>query len=661
LPGISCRRSLRTVCSEVLLLCISAFIYSLAFPGFVTKTGIGFLSFFALIPLFVVIRRTTWKLTPLYGFLYGFVFYLFFNYWLKTFHPLAILIVPIIKGGEMLLLFPCLKAADRWFRKWGFLVQAVVWTAYSYLSQNWFAGYPYGTIAYALWQYLPLIQVSSLFGIWGINFLMIIPQSFLGVAFCDHIKIKEWIASQKRFVVVYAALVSFCLVFGFASMTRWNNEKPDRVWKIATVQHNANSWLGGYTTYKRNFNNLRKMSLEAMEKEPEMVIWSETAFVPSVAWHEKYPSDPDTSALVEEFTDFGKSLSVPLLTGNPEGVLDDPSKPAILEDKSWNRKDYNTVIMFENGKIKGTYRKQHLVPFTEYFPYGKIFPRLIGNEQSERTHTMYTDDYNAALVFDKQLHSIIPPEPTMYKKIHLVPFTEYFPYGKIFPRLIGNEQSERTHTMYTDDYNAALVFDKQLHSIIPPEPTMYKKIHLVPFTEHFPYEKQMPHLYALLKANDYHWWETGTEAAVFETDDGLKFSTPICFEDVFGGLCAQFVRNGADLLINMTNDNWSQSVAAEMQHLGMAVFRSVENRRTSVRGTNSGMTCLITPTGKVVDPMEPFKAGWHIYEVPVFQTANHSETLYTKYGDIVAKLFVYLSYILLCIGALDALKVRKKH
>lgn len=543
MPGISCRRSLRTVCSEVLLLCISAFIYSLAFPGFVTKTGIGFLSFFALIPLFVVIRRTTWKLTPLYGFLYGFVFYLFFNYWLKTFHPLAILIVPIIKGGEMLLLFPCLKAADRWFRKWGFLVQAVVWTAYSYLSQNWFAGYPYGTIAYALWQYLPLIQVSSLFGIWGINFLMIIPQSFLGVAFCDHIKIKEWIASQKRFVVVYAALVSFCLVFGFASMTRWNNEKPDRVWKIATVQHNANSWLGGYTTYKRNFNNLRKMSLEAMEKEPEMVIWSETAFVPSVAWHEKYPSDPDTSALVEEFTDFGKSLSVPLLTGNPEGVLDDPSKPAILEDKSWNRKDYNTVIMFENGKIKGTYRKQHLVPFTE----------------------------------------------------------------------------------------------------------------------HFPYEKQMPHLYALLKANDYHWWETGTEAAVFETDDGLKFSTPICFEDVFGGLCAQFVRNGADLLINMTNDNWSQSVAAEMQHLGMAVFRSVENRRTSVRGTNSGMTCLITPTGKVVDPMEPFKAGWHIYEVPVFQTANHSETLYTKYGDIVAKLFVYLSYILLCIGALDALKVRKKH
>jgi apolipoprotein N-acyltransferase len=222
-----------------------------------------------------------------------------------------------------------------------------------------------------------------------------------------------------------------------------------------------------------------------------MIIWSETAFVPSVAWHEKYPSDPDTSALVEEFTDFGKSLPVPLLTGNPEGVLDDPSKPAISEDGSWNRKDYNTVILFEDGAIKETYRKQHLVPFTE----------------------------------------------------------------------------------------------------------------------HFPYQKQMPHLYNLLKANDYHWWEKGTDPVVFRTTDGLTFSTPICFEDVFGDLCARFIREGADMLVNMTNDNWSQSVAAEMQHMAMAVFRSVENRRTTVRGTNSGMTCVITPAGKVVDPMTPFKAG----------------------------------------------------
>ena len=154
-----------------------------------------------------------------------------------------------------------------------------------------------------------------------------------------------------------------------------------------------------------------------MAKHPDILVWSETAFVPSVAWHENYPTDPDTSALVEEFVNFGKELSVPLITGNPEGVLSDPSLPPELEDGTWNREDYNTVIMFDDGQIKQTYRKQHLVPFTE----------------------------------------------------------------------------------------------------------------------HFPYEKTMPHLYNLLKANDYHWWLTGTESVVFESD-GIKFSTPICFEDVYGDL-----------------------------------------------------------------------------------------------------------------------------
>jgi apolipoprotein N-acyltransferase len=189
------------------LLLVSSFVYALAFPGFVTKTGIGFIAFFALIPVFMVIRRTSWKLIPWYGFFYGFMFYLFFNYWLKTFHPLAILIVPIIKGGEMLLLFPCLKAADRWFRKRGFLVQAIIWTAYTYLSQSWFAGYPYGTIAYAIWQYRPLIQTASLWGIWGINFLMILPQAFFAVPLADHTSVKEWLGERKPTMIIYAAVI----------------------------------------------------------------------------------------------------------------------------------------------------------------------------------------------------------------------------------------------------------------------------------------------------------------------------------------------------------------------------------------------------------------------------------------------------------------------
>ncbi len=524
------RRSATTYIVEIVVLIGTACFFSFAFPGFLSHDGFGFLAFFALIPLFVIIRTTSWKAIALYGFLFGFTFYTCFNYWLTTFHPLAILIVPIIKGGEMVMLFPLLKAADSLSKKRGYLLQGVIWVAYAYLGQSWFAGYPYGTIAYATYQYLPFIQIASISGIWFLTFVMIIPQTFLAVFFANNItgiksSLLNYLKEHKIFVGLYFLTIVFIFVFGFISLQKWNHEESDKTWRVATIQHSADSWKGGYTTYKNNFNTLRRLSLEALKENPDMILWSETAFVPSVAWHMAYRPNEATADLVEEFIDFGTSLPIPLLTGNPEGVIDDESLPPILDNGEWNRKDYNTVIMFEAGEIKKTYRKQHLVPFTE----------------------------------------------------------------------------------------------------------------------HFPYEKQLPWLYNILLANDYNWWETGYDPVVFTTDEGVDFSTPICFEDVFGYLTAGFVRNGADVIVNMTNDSWSGAVSAEMQHFAMAVFRSIETRKSTIRGTNSGITALILPSGKVVDPMDPFTKGWNIYDVPVF--SDRPITFYTAYDDILAKGSIVLSIV----------------
>lgn len=530
------KRGIRAYGIEIVLLLATALVYSFAFPGFLSERGFGAIAFFALIPLFAIIRNTTWKATPFYGFMFGFSFYTCFNYWLTTFHPLAILLVPIIKGGEMVMLFPALKAADRWFKRYSFLVQSVLWVAYSYLSQSWFAGYPYGTISSAAYEFLPFIQIAEFSGIWGITFIMILPQAFLGRYVADQLAGRTssffaLVRSHIPIIASYGVILVFVFVFGFVRLSRWNSAEPDLTWRVATVQHSADSWKGGYETYKRNFNNLRTMSLQALQGNPDMVLWSETAFVPSVYWHTTYKTDEMTAELVDEFVAFGKSLPVPLLTGNPEGVLDDETKSPLHPDGSWNRKDYNTVIMFEGGQIKQTYRKQHLVPFTE----------------------------------------------------------------------------------------------------------------------HFPYERELPWLYNLLLANDYNWWEKGYDPVVFETDEGVRFSTPICFEDVFGYLAARFVRNGADVIVNMTNDSWSGAVSAEVQHLALAIFRSIETRKSTIRGTNSGITALILPTGKIVDPMEPFTKGWKIYDVPVF--TEGPDTWYTLHEDILAIGTVYLSFALLFLGA----------
>lgn len=535
-------RSLRTVCSEVLVLLVSAFVLSMAFPGFMTAAGIGFIALVALIPVFMVIKNTTFKCVWFYGFLFGMCYYFFFNYWLKGFHPLAILIAPIIKGFEMMLLFLALKAAVFFFPKKGYLLQPLIWTAYAYLAESWFAGYPYGNIVYALYRYRVLIQIADITGVWGILFLMVLPQAFVGNFLLGKLRnasfsIKAYLRKEIVFELIYALLVIASIIYGCIRLSYWTDRPADKTWRVATVQHNHDSWKGGYETYRQNFNNLRRSTLESISANPDIVVWSETAFVPSVSWHMNYYKEgsgwEDIANLTREFVSFGEELPVPLLTGNPKGVIDDETKPAYDEEGNQNRVDYNTVILFDDGKIVEEYAKQHLVPFTE----------------------------------------------------------------------------------------------------------------------HFPYQKQMPWLYNLLLANDYNWWETGTEQVVFDLD-GIKFSTPICYEDSFGNLNAQFVANGADVIVNMTNDNWSKKTAAEWQHAAIAAYRSIETRKSMVRGTNSGITCLITPDGKIHDPMVPFTRGWHLYEVPVYTHENYSDTFFVKHYDLFAFIAIYSSIGVLIAGAI---------
>ena len=526
-------RSLRTLCSEVLVLLASAFVLAASFPGFLTDDGIAPLVFVALIPVFMVIRNTTWRCVWFHGFLFGLVYYFFFNYWLKGFHALAIVIAPVIKGGEMLLLFLALKAIDEAFPKKGYILKGAVWAAYAYLAENWFAGYPYGNIVYALYPYPVLYQTADITGIWGIICLMVFPQA----AAADYLypwvmgkrgSFRLWLKSNLIPLIIWALLAVASIIYGIFSLAYWEDRTPSSTMRVACVQHNHDSWKGGYNTYRSNFNNLKRYTTESLATDPDLVIWSETAFVPSVAWHTTYDAEgtvwEDIHDLTIDFVEYAESIGVPLLTGNPKSVIADPSLPPYDEDGNKNSVEYNTVILFQDGEIKGEYIKQHLVPFTE----------------------------------------------------------------------------------------------------------------------HFPYEKQLPWLYNLLKAMDYNWWIPGTEPTVFDLN-GVHFSTPICYEDAFGVLNAEYVASGAEVIINMTNDNWSKKPSAEWQHAEIAAFRSVETRKSMVRGTNSGITCLIVPTGEIQDPMKPFSMGTHTYEVPVYSQSDYGNTFYVEHIDLFAKIAIGVS------------------
>jgi apolipoprotein N-acyltransferase len=119
---------------------------------------------------------------------------------------------------------------------------------------------------------------------------------------------------------------------------------------------------------------------------------------------------------------------------------------------------------------------------------------------------------------------------------------------------------------------------------------------------------------------------------------GGKFSTAICFEIIFGDLVRRYFKNGAEFLVNITNDAWFGKSAASYQHLGIVTFRAVENRAWIVRAANTGISGFIAPTGKIVQATEIFKDAICIDTIYPHQ----EKTFYTKYGD----LFSLICYII---------------
>jgi apolipoprotein N-acyltransferase len=154
----------------------------------------------------------------------------------------------------------------------------------------------------------------------------------------------------------------------------------------------------------------------------------------------------------------------------------------------------------------------------------------------------------------------------------------------------------------------------------------YAKQHLVPFAERMPFQEYEWMRKLMRAAVGFDWtWTPGRESTVMalkSVSNTLLFGTPICFEDAFSSVCTGFVRRGADLLINLTDDSWSRNISAEEQHLAAARYRAVENRRVLVRATCSGITAVIDAEGRVLKTLPPFRPAWLNIEVPIQINGN---------------------------------------
>ena len=515
---------------------LGALFFAASFPNPVFSGGLPLLAWVAYAPVFWVINRTGsgrrgLAVSALYGALYGYTAYKLFAPWLGAFHPLAGTLVSLMQLCYMALLFSLLKLATCLYPRKGYLLQWLLWVSYEYLKTLGFLGFPYGVTGYTQWQYPLVIGIASVFGVWGVSALVLFPSVYLGAA-------ENWLLQKNRnfgsksflsffyrerlSAAVWLGALGASVVFGFIQAKLIDRNSIDTV-KIALIQQNADPWKNDTHGTRRILETLCALSRKALEDEPdtELAVWPETAFVPRVFWHLNYRDNAESYEIVKKLVDFLAVQDVPFLIGNDDARLE------VNKSGQWERVDYNAALLFERGEIKNVYRKNHLVPFAEYFPYEKTFPRLYQT---------------------------------------------------------------------------------------------------------------------LLKA-DTHFWKPGREKTVFSTGR-LRFSAPICFEDCFGGISRDFTRNGARFIVNITNDAWAGSLSCQMQHLSMAVFRAVENRRSLARAAASGQTCAISPTGKILAIAPPFTETALNVEIPLLTGGSP----YTLWGDLWGVLFSVSAAMLLLIG-----------
>ncbi len=157
----------------------------------------------------------------------------------------------------------------------------------------------------------------------------------------------------------------------------------------------------------------------------------------------------------------------------------------------------------------------------------------------------------------------------------------------------------------------------------------YDKSHLVPFGEYVPFKKLLPFIGKIVEnVGDFRAGKIGSTIGFKENRLGVL----ICYELIFPYIARAQVQNGADLLVNITNDAWYGTTSAPYQHFSMAVFRAVENRRALVRAANTGISGFIDPAGRIICSTNLFEDAAVTRSVPIIT----GKTFYTRFGDLFA-------------------------
>ena len=181
----------------------------------------------------------------------------------------------------------------------------------------------------------------------------------------------------------------------------------------------------------------------------------------------------------------------------------------------------------------------------------------------------------------------------------------------------------------------------------------YDKMVLVPFGEYIPFGDVFPGLYAWAPYSGRFWKGENREPLLL---NGRALSVNICYEDIFPGHVRMLMQGGGDrripeAMFNVTNDSWYGDTVQPMEHLVLASFRSIEHRRALVRSTNTGISAIVDPVGRIDRRTAQWTKASLAGTIPLLQ----GRTVYALLGDWIG----WVSGIITLAGIGRAVKRRK--
>ncbi len=236
------------------------------------------------------------------------------------------------------------------------LIAPAFWVVLEFLRSYIFTGFPWSSIGYSQYQFLTVIQIADITGVYGVSFLVVSVNGALTDIFLIRKRTREMpLFPLSPTVIGFVLLVLVLVMTVIYGQTRLTEQRPGESFRVGIIQGNIEQDKKWDASYQDAVLEIYKdLSLRAASSSPSLIIWPETAIPFSFNADKHY---------TRELVSFQSQINAHLLFGS-----------ILLKEKIHERHALsNSAVLLDNaGKVVYTYDKIHMVPFGEYVPLHNV-------------------------------------------------------------------------------------------------------------------------------------------------------------------------------------------------------------------------------------------------------------------------------------------------